>query len=385
MHVAVIGAGAFGGWTALHLLRSGAKVTVVDAWGPGHSRASSGDESRVIRGSYGLNGVYTRMVARSLPQWRKNERRWNTQLLFPNGALWMAGREDAWEKAAVEHLRAAGLDFEVLDASELRSRYPQMNSDGLLWAIHEKEAGFLLARRGCQMVMRGFVAENGCYLEASIEPGEIRKRRMEGIRLSSGGELKVDHYVFACGPWLGKLFPREIGELIASTRQEVHYFGTPAGDSRFHPDFFPAWVDNSADRFYGIPGNEWRGFKIAEDVPGPPFDPTTGDRTPSKGALDKARRFLARRFPALKDAPLVESRVCQYEMSADGHLILDRHPECDNAWFAGGGSGHGYKLGPAVGEDMAALVLGKAQVDPQFGLTRFDKKAPPEAGKRPRT
>jgi glycine/D-amino acid oxidase-like deaminating enzyme len=326
------------------------------------------------------------MVARSLPLWRENERRWNTQLLHPNGALWMAGANDAWEKAAVQELRSAGLAFDVVEAPELQRRYPQMNSAGIRWAIHERDAGFLLARRACQTVVRGFVSEGGQYRELMAQSGPVRSRRMQAVRLSGAEDLTVDRYVFACGPWLGKLFPEEVGDLITPTRQEVLYFGTPAGDARFHQDRFPTWVDNTSDRFYGIPGNEWRGFKIAEDVPGPVFDPTSGDRTPSRAAIDKARRYLAQRFPALKDAPLVESRVCQYEMSADGNLILDRLPQCDNAWVAGGGSGHGFKFGPAVGELMAALVLGKSEVDRQFSLSRFDKtKPPPAPTQRPRT
>ena len=84
-----------------------------------------------------------------------------------------------------------------------------------------------------------------------------------------------------------------------------------------------------------------------------------------------ARAYVGYRFPGLENAPLVEARVCQYEESSDGHFILDRHPKLDNVWIAGGGSGHGYKHGPAVGERVAGLVLGKAQIDPVFSLRRF--------------
>src|SRR4051794_13021465 len=89
--VAVVGAGAFGGWTALHLLRAGATVTLLDAWGPGNSRSSSGGETRIIRGTYGPNQPYTEMAARSLRLWKDNQERWGCRLFQPAGVLWMAG------------------------------------------------------------------------------------------------------------------------------------------------------------------------------------------------------------------------------------------------------------------------------------------------------
>lgn len=381
-HFAVVGAGAFGGWTALHLLRAGARVTLIDAWGPGHSRSSSGDETRVIRGSYGPNAIYTRMVARSLPQWRDNQRRWGVPLLLETGALWMAADDDSYEQASVAALREASLPFEILQPADCRARFPQVNWEGVPWAIHEKEAGFLLARRACQAVTEGFVAENGAWRLAGARPGAIRSGRMEALALSDGTSLTADQYVFACGPWLGELFPGVLGGSVTPTRQEVFYFGTPAGDARFNGEQFPAWVDNNRKRFYGIPGNQWRGFKAAEDATGEPFDPTRGERTHSPAWLAKVRAYLGFRFPALADAPLTESRVCQYEMSPDGDLILGRHPEASNVWLAGGGSGHGFKFGPAFGEDAARCVRGEASPEPRFALSRLGAAGGGRVGER---
>lgn len=353
----VVGAGAFGGWTALSLLRAGCRrVKLVDAWGPGNSRSSSGDETRVIRGCYGPNAVYTQLVARALPMWRENEQRFGAKLLEPAGALWMGS--GAYERAAVRCLRDAGLPFEEVSAADGRARWPQMNWDGIEGAVYEPEGGFLYARRACQAVMRAVVTEGGEYVQ----------QQADVANLAALGE--ADLYVIAGGPWLGALFP-DVARVTA-TRQEAFYFGTPAGDARFDERHFPAWVDNSAVRFYGTPGNEWRGFKAAMDVPGAPVDPTSVDRTPTPAALARVREFLARRFPALADAPVLESRVCQYEMSPDGDLIVDRHPERANVWLVGGGSGHGFKLGPALGEMAARMVLGVEPVRAEFGLARFD-------------
>jgi glycine/D-amino acid oxidase-like deaminating enzyme len=196
---------------------------------------------------------------------------------------------------------------------------------------------------------------------------------MGPLPLSDGTRLAADHYVFACGPWLGRLFPESIGDRIRPTRQEVFFFGAPAGDSRFQEDRLPVWIDHGERVFYGIPGNEWRGFKVADDTHGPAFDPSAGERMPTPAGLMSARAYLARRFPGLKGAPLVEARVCQYENSPDSRFIIDRLPDTANAWIVGGGSGHGFKHGPAVGERVADLVLGSRTPDPFFALARFAK------------
>ena len=372
-HVAVIGAGAFGGWAALHLLRAGAKVTLVDAWGPGNSRASSGGETRVIRGTYGPDGVYTRMAARSLQLWRENEAKWDRKLYHQTGVLWMAGKDDEYERASLPLLREAALKFDELSVGEARARFPQINFEGVKWAIHEKDAGYLIARRACQTVVDGFIKEGGQYQQASATPGSVSGREMKSVSISNGSSIEADQYVFACGPWLGRLFPDVIGDRLIPTRQEVFFFGTPAGDAAFTEERMPVWIDHGQSFIYGIPGNEGRGFKIADDTRGPLFDPTAGDRTPSAEGAKAARDYIAFRFPALRGAPLLEARVCQYENSPDQHFIIDKHPRAGNVWIVGGGSGHGFKHGPAVGELVAQLVMGKKKVDKSFGLARLMK------------
>jgi len=371
----VVGAGAFGGWTALYLLRRGAKVTLLDAWGPGNARASSGGETRVIRATYGPDRVYVRMVARALALWRENEKRWGKRLYHRTGALWMAGKDDRYEKASLPLLREAALSFEELTSGEAAKRYPQINFDRIEWAIVEKDAGYLTARRACEAVLEGFLAEGGEYRQLSVRPAAIASGKLGGLALSDGTTLVADVYVFACGPWLGKLFPEAIENLIRPTRQEVFFFGTPAGDSRFSEEALPVWIDHGERIFYGIPGNQWRGFKVADDTRGAPFDPTSGERVASPEGLQAARDYLGFRFPALKGSPLLESRVCQYENSLDQHFIVDRHPEAGNVWLVGGGSGHGFKHGPALGELVAGNVLGEKPTEPFFSLSRFESRS----------
>jgi glycine/D-amino acid oxidase-like deaminating enzyme len=373
-HIAVIGAGAFGGWTALHLLERGARVTLLDAWGPGNSRASSGGETRVMRGTYGPDQPYTEMAARSLKLWSKYEKRWKRQFLHRSGVLWMAaGRDDAFESGSVGALRAAKIKFQELSAAEMRKRWPQINFEGIQWGIFEPECGYLDARASCQAVVEAFVTAGGKFQQLAVLADGLENGGLRGLSLSDGSRLKADRYIFACGPWLGKLFPHAVGELVQVTRQDIFFFGPPAGDDRFTDRHLPVWADHRGRFRYGIPGSDRRGFKIADDTRGPTFDPTDGERIVSQETLEDIREYVAFRFPALKDAPLVETRVCQYEQTPDSHFILDRHPQNENVWIAGGGSGHGFKHGPAVGQLMADLILKDRKADPMFQLARFNK------------
>jgi len=325
-HVVVVGAGAFGGWTALYLLRRGARVTLLDAWGPGNSRASSGGETRVIRATYGPRVVYTRLAARALALWQEHERRWARKLYHGIGVLWLVEGDDQYEKAALPILKEVGVQFEELSDRETRKRYPQINCDRVRWAIFERQGGYLTARRACASVLEGFLAEGGEYRQLAAEPLPPRAGELAGVKLSDGTSLAADRFVFACGPWLGKVFPDVIGDHVRATRQEVFFFGTPSGDRRFTEEALPVWADHGTHFMYGIPGNEWRGFKVADDTRGPAFDPTIGERLPTPDVLRSAREYLAYRFPELKDAPLLEARVCQYENSPDEHFIIDHHP-----------------------------------------------------------
>jgi glycine/D-amino acid oxidase-like deaminating enzyme len=376
-HVAVVGAGAFGGWTAYHLLKSGARVTLVDAWGAGNARASSGGESRVIRAIYGSDRIYVDLVARSYQLWREAEERWGTKLYFRRGGLWVFDSNDAYARESLPFLESHGLAIDTLPIEEARRRFPPVDFFSVETIYFEHDAGFLLARRACQRVLEGFLAEGGSFVRSKVTPGDVVSRAMRGLALADGSRIEADAYLFACGPWLGKLFPDDIGNKVYPTRQDIYYFGTPPESAEVYANL-PVWLDfpDSEGRlYYGIPNTEERGFKIADDTRGEEFDPTNGERVPSPEGIERAREYLGRRFPGLKGAPLLEARVCQYENSPDGHYLFDRHPRADNAWILGGGSGHGFKLGPALGEHAAQRILGKAEIDPFFSLARLEEGA----------
>ena len=363
----VIGAGVFGAWTARHLLCAGQRVLLVDQYGPANARASSGGDSRVIRMAYGPDEIYTRMAQQSLVQWKECFARIAQPTLFrPTGVLWLCSAESVTGKHSLDVLSRNEVPYELLDGDALARRYPQILGPRDGWAIFEPESGGLMARRAVQAVVEDCIRD-GMALRIDGVATPRGETRFDAIHTSSGEAIAADRFVFACGPWLGRVLPDVLGERIFPTRQEVFYFGTPRGDQQFRPPAFPIWLDFERD-YYGFPDLDGRGIKLAHDTHGEPAEPDTMDRSPTPARIEHAREFLARRFPSLANAPLVGAEVCQYENSSNGDLVIDRHPAFDNVWIAGGGSGHGFKLGPAVGAHLADRMLRDAAVEPRFSL-----------------
>jgi glycine/D-amino acid oxidase-like deaminating enzyme len=290
-----------------------------------------------------------------------------------------ASGDDQFERGSLAALEEAGIAYQELDGDEITRRWPQINLAGVGWGIYEPDGGFLAARIACQAVLEGFRAEGGEYRQTAVVPDDLEDGLGDGLALAGRSRLVTDMYVFACGPWMASLFPETIGDKISSTKQDVFFFGTPEGDDRFSAEKLPAWADHRERFIYGIPGSRIPGkgecgFKIADDSRGPNFDPNTVDRVVSAETLETVREYLGFRFPAMKDAPLLETRVCQYENTPDNHFIIDRHPAAENVWLVGGGSGHGFKHGPALGEMVARLVMEQQDADPLFRLGRLAKQ-----------
>ncbi|HTT64217.1 MAG TPA: FAD-dependent oxidoreductase [Bryobacteraceae bacterium] len=366
--VAVIGAGVFGAWTAHHLRLAGQRVALLENHGAAHSRASSGGESRIIRMGYGADEIYTRSAMRSLILWQQLCEQTGQPLFHRTGVLWTAAAGDRYAENTRRTLARCGAHFEELSPAQLALRYPQMRFAAGVGAIFEPESGALMARRAVQAIVAEAVRHGVALLheEACAPAGPAS---LAALRTASGGSISAGAFVFACGPWLPKLFPDLLGKRIVPTRQEVFFFGTPPGDRRFVPPAMPVWIDFSDPRGpYGFPDLENRGVKIALDQHGPGIDPDAADRVPSAGSLAAAREALGERLPALRQAPLVETRVCQYENTSNGDFLIDRHPDFANVWLAGGGSGHGFKHGPAVGEYVAARILQGGPVEPRYSL-----------------
>lgn len=396
----VVGAGAFGAWTAKKLQEAGQRVLLLDAWSPAHARASSGGESRMTRGAYGADELYTRMAWSSLPEWRALSARAGLPVFHPCGFLFVFPRDHPYLEATLATYRRVGINYEAHGRAGVQQRVPgiEIASDEI--GFFDEQFGVLMARRAVQTLVAEFVAAGGEYLRGAVVPPQADGDRLTEIMADNGGpppsarivSMALDsrrhlaeRFVFACGPWLPRIFPDVIGSRIVPTRQEVFFFAPPPGDRRFLPPLtrdtagLRGWAFfNGGDIYYGMPDLEGRGFKIARDSHGPRMDPDTGDRTPSAQALADVRAFMARRFPAMAERPLNEARVCQYENSANGDLLIDRHPRWNNVVLVGAGSGHGFKHGPAVGRYAADLLLGRlAAPEPRFSLASKAEQPPP--------
>jgi glycine/D-amino acid oxidase-like deaminating enzyme len=359
--VAVIGAGVFGAWTAWHLKKAGLSMLLVDAYGAGHARASSGGESRIIRVSYGGDPLYSGMARDSLPVWDALSKRQGEPILHRTGVLWFSPAGDAYMARSLDWLDAHRVAHRRLDLAGLRAAYPQIVfRDGELGFL-ETESGALIAGRGVRAVIRD------AGLATQILQGGPPKLDGDAYRL---GGFKARSLVYACGPWLPKIFPQLLAGRITPTRQEVYHFGAAAGDARFQPAALPVWADfNDGEIVYGFPDLEGQGFKFAFDAHGSVVDPDTQSRQVGADGVGRARAYLATRFPALAEAPLIHARVCQYENSSNGDFLIDRLPGHDRVWLVGAGSGHGFKHGPAVGRRVAAhLTQPDMPVEPRFSL-----------------
>lgn len=383
--VAVVGAGVFGAWTAYQLRRTGKRVVLLDAHGSGNKLSSSGDESRIIRTGYGGDELYTRSALRSLQLWKEFSARCEVTLFNQTGVLWLAHEDDPYPIRTRETFHDLGIPFEKLTTSELGERYPQIGLGRISWAMLELDGGVLSARKAVQAVVREAIRIGADYLEEAVGgPGvppvhhaqDARAtRQVDYIVTTSGRRISAGSYVFACGPWLPKIFPDLLAERIQPTRQEVFYFAAPAGSESFTSPALPTWIDFK-DEAYGLPDLEGLGVKVAIDRHGPPFDPDNGNRVVTEEGLVEVRKYLAVRLPDLKDAAVVDARVCQYENTSNGDFLIDRHPEFENVWLVGGGSGHGFKHGPVVGEYVAARIDGSNEgIEPRFSLASKEKEA----------
>ena len=365
----VIGAGVFGAWTAEHLRRAGHQVTLVDSFGPAHSRSSSGGESRMTRAGYGKDAIYARMARDSLVEWKRLSQTAGLPILNPHGVLFFFQGDNDYLRDSLAVHRQIGLPTEALTAAQMTRRFPMIDFTGVSAGMFEPGFGALMARRSVQTLAKNFAANGGTFRQAAVIRPSPDEARLTTLRLADGSTIEADRFVFACGPWLPKLFPDLLAGRIVATRQEIFTFVPPAGDPRYQPARMPGWADfNGGDVYYGFPDLEGRGVKFAHDAHGVEVDPDTQSRVPSDAALAEVIAFRDRRFPGLRGAALATAEVCQYENSSNGDFLIDRHPRWSNAVLVGGGSGHGFKHGPEVGRLAAGLLDGKLPLEPRFSF-----------------
>ena len=363
-HVAVIGAGAFGGWTALNLRKLGAKVTLIDTWGPGNARATSGDETRGIRSSYGDRGdnseLWCTWARQAMHRWKAWDEEWGDELrmhlFMTTGDVILRADWDNFLTRTRTIWDKIGTPYETLTIDEVNYRWSIFNTDGMGVALYEPEAGVGRARRSCEAVAETFRKLGGEILFARANPGANAKGVLNDVTMRPGKPLVADQFVFACGPWLPTLFPELLGNRMRTPMGTVFYFGTPPGDPRFmHPNV-PSW---NYPGVTGWPSSNFdnRGFRVRTGG-GRGTDPDTSERWVDPSQIVRVRAFVEGKFPLLADAPIIATHSCHYESSSSRNFIFAKHPDWSNVWIAGAGNAEGFKFGPVVGEYVARRVMG---------------------------
>lgn len=363
--VVVIGAGAFGLWTAYHLADRGVEVVLIDQYGPGNSRATSGGETRGVRTGYRDNELWTRWAMRAIERWRRLDARWREErgirLFFRTGDLTLRESWDPFTSETRQTWERLEIAHDVLSPEEVRYRWPHLDVSGVEVALYEHEAGVVRARRVCEEVAAMYGRAGGRLRIARAEPGRVYGGRLVDVELQPGGErLEADRWVFALGPWFGKVFPELMGPRMRIPLGHVCYFGLPPGDDRFRHPHMPSYNLPGVTGWPALPPDR-RGFRVrtgGRSPEGVDADPDTSVRYVDREHLEAPRDVLREWFPALAEAPLVETRACHYEITPNRQWMVDRHPEMDNVWLFGGGNAEGFKFSPLLGEYVAGRIVG---------------------------
>lgn len=379
MKVIVVGAGIWGTMTALYLRESGAEVHLIDMWGPGNSRSGSGGESRIIRLGYGRDDIYIDMTKLSFELWANLEQKTGRKLLEETGMLWLfPNNNPSYIESAIPRINFHGYDIETLSIEAAKLRYLQFNLEDFQHIYFEKKAAIIYANQACKTAVDYFKKIDGNYEVGFVSVDEQNLGNPKGIQLN-GSPLEADYFVFACGPWNKKLFPFFFQQNLQISRHEVFYFGVPNHlVKHYSAPALPIWscIDPDSPMFYGMPFHLSKGMKIAYDIRTDPIDPDLDDRTPTPYWIDKSKSYFKYLFPDLTKTFITETRVCQYENSPDGHFIMDYHPQQSNILILAGSSGHGFKMGPAVGDLINRHLLEEAPLPEFFKVKRFTTELP---------
>lgn len=453
--IVVIGAGAWGSFTALNLVKRGAKVTLVDAYGPGNARSTSGDETRGVRSSYGdrtgaQGELWTLWARDAMKKWIAFDEEWGRHfrlnLFHVTGDLIMRPEWDNFMLRTKVWWDKNKIPYQVLSPDDVRKAFPVISMDDITAVLYEPDAGVVRARRSAQTAAAAFESLGGKIVIGRATPSKIANGKLEEIKLDTGATLRADTFVFAVGPWMAKTFPELLAKKTRAPIGYVCYFATPVNDQRFTFPNLPSYNFPGVTGWAALPVDN-RGFRVrgSERAPTPPMtaadsvkaaavadsirtaaaarggaapdstrgggrggrgaggggrggagggqqadvppaqlDPDTSDRWADATRIEGSRRFIAHRFPLLKDAPIAQTHACHYESTSSGNFIIDIHPQMSNAWIVAGGNAEGFKFSPVVGEYAAQRIMGvegDAAVAKGFRIPEkeYDPPAPPVA------
>jgi sarcosine oxidase len=369
--VIVLGVGGMGSAALFELARRGRRVLGLERFPLGHDRGSSHGRTRVIRTAYFEHPDYVPLVRRAYERWYDLEQRCGRRLLTECGCLSL-GRPDGELIAGVRAAATAhAVPVEMMDADELRRRYPVFRAPDGFVGVLEREAGFL-AVEDC---VRAHI-EEACRLGAEVRAEEpVRSWHADagGVQVETSADRhRAARLVITAGPWAGELLARH-GAALTVMRQTLFWFGT-TDDAAFRRDVFPVYLaETPTGFFYGLPVVDRFGHKAAQHYGARELrHPDEVERTVTAADELPVRSFLRDWLPAA-DGPLRRSETCLYTLTPDRHFLIGLHPEHPHVAIAAGFSGHGFKFASAVGEVLADLAeAGRTELPVgRFGFGRF--------------
>ena len=360
--VIIVGAGIFGVTAALELRRRGYDVSLLDPGPLPHPLATSTDISKMVRSDYGDDELFTAMAEESIQGWRRWNREWRSELYHNDGFLIMTSetmRPGTFEHDSFELMKMRGVRPERMSSELLKLRFPAWASDRFVDGFLSPMGGWVeadnvVARLIEEARAAGVSVAAGTKVVGLIENGS----RVGGVVAADGGQHMADYVVVAAGPWTPTLLP-DLQDVMWPVGQPVLYF-RPDNPADYRPPRFLPWAaDISSTGWYGFPATEDGVLKVSNHGPGRRMSAGSSREVPP-AEEGRFRRFLQGTFPSLADAPLISSRYCLYCDTWDGNFLIDHDPDREGLLVATGGSGHGFKFAPVLGNLIADVLEGAA-------------------------
>ncbi|HTN10060.1 MAG TPA: N-methyl-L-tryptophan oxidase [Acetobacteraceae bacterium] len=368
--IAIVGLGAMGSASLYHLAKSGARVVGIDRFAPPHNQGSSHGETRITRRAIGEGEAYVPLAIRSHQLWRDIEAQTGASLLHEIGSLLIArpgdpvhrpGRTGFLDRTIAAATRFA-IPHELLPAAEIRHRFPNFTPDDAEIGYYEPGGGYLRVE-ACIAANLELSARHGATTMLGTQVLSITPDGA-GLRLkTTTDDILAGQVAVSAGPWAGQLLGEPFASILKPTRQVMHWF-------EIAPDHADIWANSpvfmwphgeSEDGFfYGFPSLDGSTMKTADEFYGKASNPDAIDRmVPPSDSARMYQAHLANRFLGLT-GHTARTATCIYTATADSAFVIDRHPAMDNVLVVSPCSGHGFKHSAAIGEAVAATLLGQS-------------------------
>jgi len=375
--VIVAGLGGMGSAAAYHLAARGQRVLGLERFGPAHDKGSSHGGSRIIRQAYFEDPSYVPLTLRAYELWEELERATGRELMTITGGLMMGPEGSRTVSGSIESAEEWGLEYEVLDAQEIKDRYPVFEPREGTVALYEAKAGFVRPERSVAAHLGAAEAKGAELRFEELVVSWEADASGEGVRVTTEkGVYEAGRLVISPGAWAPELLT-DLG-LPLEVQRIVQFWFMPEGDvERFTIGRTPIWIWEADDgvQFYSFPAHDdpRDGVKVAFFRVGPVCTPETIDRTVHEDEVEQIRGYLRDHVPAL-DGKFLRARTCMYTNTPDEHFVISAHPDHPQVAIACGFSGHGYKFCGVVGEILADLATEESTHHPidLFSPTRLE-------------